>query len=222
MGVSLGGSGQYLRRTANLPTSTAFTIAGWVKIRSVRSSAYQYFFNLESALSSATKYEDTGYNNTGGMEVESDVNTGAVTSPPTATWLFVYLKCSGTGAGNLESGWMGNTDTNFTIGSATGSSFTTVLLQLGNDSYDEWCNVDLRAIRVWNVALTDAELKAEKASTTLVKTANINAFWDLPSTSNYTDSSGNGRDLTVGGSLTTSVDDPPIYTQNINIAWWTA
>lgn len=43
MGVLLNGSGQYLQRTANLPTSTAWTLAGWVKLGSGPNSGIEWY-----------------------------------------------------------------------------------------------------------------------------------------------------------------------------------
>lgn len=215
MGVRLGGTGQLLKRTANLPTSTSFCIAGWVKIRSLRATAYQYFFALENT--AATSYHDLGYNNAASPPLQINRSTSPfyynyASNPPLNTWLYIYIMCSGTGANLYSSGFKQHSDVNFTTVVGTGLSFATNQLTLGNDVVDEWCNVDLRGIRVWDVALTDAELKAEALSTKLVKSANINGAWDLPSTADVTDSSGNGRNLTVGGTLANSDDEPVIYT----------
>ena len=219
MGVSLGASGMYLSRTASLPSSTAWTVAGWVKIRSIISGPFQYFFDLES--SGEANYQLIGYNESGNCVVEGTVSETIITpAPASGTWLFFYLRCFGTGGAQLEGGYAQASATAFSYSAYNGELFTAASFMIGNDLGAEYSNIDVRGIRLWNTSVSQANLLLEMASTSLVNSTSINAFWDLPSAGNYNDSSGNGHTLTVGGSPTTSADDPSIYAQNINIAWW--
>lgn len=82
---------------------------------------------------------------------------------------------------------------------------------IGTDGFgSNWMNASIAAVKVWTAALTAAELLAEMPYYSPVRTSNLWAnytFYNGPQTN---DESGNGRTLTVGGTLTTDTAGPPI------------
>lgn len=68
---------------------------------------------------------------------------------------------------------------------------------------------DVAYWRVWSAALSPAELTAERASPTPVRTADLWAHWPLTVHTDLTDASGNGRHLSATGTLETA-SNPPV------------
>ena len=158
MAVRVNASGEYLRRTANLPSSTAFTMCGWAKMTR-RTSQYQYW-GLENATSSSTSYLLIGYPNSGAFEISSSASNGAFASSPTdEKWFFWAISNQGTGASDFKGYWRHYDDTSWKTATAQGVSFTAALMQLGNDSYDEYCNIAFDNTMVFSTALTQAQLE---------------------------------------------------------------
>jgi Concanavalin A-like lectin/glucanases superfamily len=82
-------------------------------------------------------------------------------------------------------------------------------MYLGTDDGGAWLNGRLTAVKMWSAALTAAEILAESRMYVPTRQANLWAFWPLRTAAETQDFSGNGRALTVGGTLTTE-DGPPI------------
>ena len=68
-------------------------------------------------------------------------------------------------------------------------------------------DISLAKARLWASVLDDAEIAAEYASATPVK-ASPWATWPLAVHTDITDDSGNGRNLTSGGTISTNADNP--------------
>lgn len=69
-----------------------------------------------------------------------------------------------------------------------------------------WLNGRVAALKVWSVALTDAEIDAEFTQAAPVKTAGLNRYHPLVSDLN--DASGNGYHLTAGSTAISYVSGP--------------
>ena len=204
MAVSLGGTGQYLRRTASLPPATAWTLAGWFRVRSVRAAQFQYFIDLDDG----NAYAVVGYEAAGGWDFGTSAGAGSMSGPTTNAWTFIACTLAGAGAGNFKV-YHGAAGAALTVGSSAGASFTPTGMYIGNDFVDEWCNVDIAHVRVWDAVLTQAELEAERYTARPARFANLHLWSPLWSPSDVADYSGNGRNWTVGGTLAT-VDGPPV------------
>lgn len=212
MSVRTFGTGEYLKRTANLPTSTAFTFCGWSKMTRITGAGSFQYWGVENADATSSAYLLLGYPETGNFEVSTSGTGGAVSfasNPTDETWFFWALTCSGTGVGSLNGYWAYVTDTTFKTAAARGASFTTARVTLGNDSYDEWMNASYFAVKLYDAVLTSTELWQEMQTVRPVRTANLNIWsplWDINDEKDY---SGNGRDWTSSGTLS-SEDNPPI------------
>lgn len=211
MAVRINASGESLKRTANLPSPQAFTICGWAKLTK-RASQFQYFAGLETPTSSSTDWVLIGFNDSGGFEISQKGETGSLSSAPSdETWFFFAIASD---SSSLIGRWCVKADTSFGAGhtaSVGDVTFTPAHLMLGNDSWDEYCNVALAYVKVYDVKLTDAQLLAEKDSATPVKTSDLRAYWPLEAHTDLADYSGNGYSLTGSGTLSTE-DGPPNLT----------
>lgn len=97
--------------------------------------------------------------------------------------------------------------------SGTGGSFTAGTTHtIGGHpaSSPEWFNGRIAHVRVWAAALSQAEVVAEWASATPVKTSGLWAAWPLDGAADLADDSGNSRTLTAGSTSVTTEDGPPV------------
>lgn len=200
-----------LRRTASLPSATAFTTAFWFY-----STADPAPWGAACALEGATGSATNGYyiiaNGSLRYLAWWDGGGGFQTlalTVPNNTWTFLALTCSGTASGNLSAHY-GTGSTLTTVNSNTGlGGFTPALLCFGNDSYGEYWTGRYAAIRVWDRALTATELEREMQATLPMNYTNIHAIWPSFQHTQLEDWSGNTKSLTANGTLS-SADGPPI------------
>ena len=208
MAVRTNGSGDYIRRTASLPSSTAITVAVWCKLAQIRSSSYQYW-GLESGTSSAADYSLTGFNNAGGMEITENDSSATFSSAPTSGNWFFWAFTMGSGANTFHGYWGYPTTATLVTCTASDNPMTPGALTIGNDSYDEWMDATWAHVKVWDAILSAAELEQERWTIRPQRLSNLHLWSPLWSTSDLNDYSGNGRNWTGGGTLATE-DGPPL------------
>ena len=196
---ALSASGDRLARTTGtLPTSSAMTVAGWVR-RTADTNTF-------SAIALALGADGYAYIGTAsdGTTLEFISTGGSITSTelPANEWVYVAM----TRTASVSSLYRGteaaqatlvNTDTWATVG----NDFSLYLLN--NDTQTQEFQGDAAFFRVWDTDLTLTELRAEQYSATPVKTANLIA--DLPLQNASTpgdDQSAVNEDFTVIGTLT--------------------
>jgi hypothetical protein len=210
MSIRTNGSGENIKRTTNLPTSTAFSLMGWSKVTVL--SGWQYI-GLENNDVNASAWLLIGFNDSGGFEISTSYGGGAAGSfasqPSDETWFFWAITNQGTAAGDFKGYWASLSATSFVTTTARGVNFTSARLSLGNDSYDEWIDMSFSYVKVYSAALTSAELWQEMQAVRPIRTANLNIFSPLWNTSDVNDYSGNGYNWSINGTLG-SEDNPPI------------
>lgn len=218
MAVRIDASGKYLSRTASLPAIGAFTLCGWFNVSADRGSVDQPLMAICRAATADVylTWETNDAANTfavGSYTGTSDNAGNFASRPATGTWFFAYLRCLGTGAGNLQGGWRRATDAAFvqaTTALGTGASFTGATLQLGAWVFSGgWCNCTVDDFKVFGSALSDAQLLALMARREPTQAPNAwnSLFGTL--TDAVKDLSGNGFDLTATGSPSV-VDGAPL------------
>lgn len=212
MALRTNASGEVVARTAALPSPTAFTICSWANLAQ-RLGQWQYLFFLEDAAVTPTAYLGMGYRaDDDTLEITNSIG-GQVSfgsKPTDATWFFWALACSGTGGGSLVGYWRSPTGS-FVTASSVGASFTPARLALLNNGYDEWVDGRLAGVRVWDAALTQAELELEMWSLRAVRRANLHIespFVEGVLADNDKDFSGNGKDWTRTGTLAVEKGPP--------------
>lgn len=206
MAVRANATGESLSSTTSLPTSTAFTICGWSK-GTKRAGVFNYMVSLESASTSAASYMLLGWNSSGVFEISSSSGASSFSATPADETLFFWaITCGGTGASDFKGYWNYENGTTFNTASATGISFTTAFMALGNNSYNEWSNVSFCSAKVFGAALTEAELWAERAVMYPYRTTNVNRWTPLWDINDVRDYSGNLRHWTANGTLSTETN----------------
>ena len=208
MAVGFNGSGDIAYRSANLPSNQTFTISGWVKARSTPGD-YAYFFGLENAGSDASGYAQVGYIPGTGWCAAGDGGAAGAFSPQPSinTWYYVFIR-STTTANQITAGYVSANGATFTKANGLTSSWSSVLLGICNDSWDEILDGVAAYVRVWGAELSDAELLLERDSANAVRSTNLIGDWPLANNTDNGDDSGNGYNLTFEGTLTTESDPP--------------
>jgi hypothetical protein len=205
--VRFDASGDELVRTTNLPPITSFTMMGWFKLAS-DSHAYQTMLGLTHATSSDAYLLMTCCGN-GAPQLSVWTGAQFVLGPNLAlnTWYHVALVVSGSGPGQVKAYLNGTLA--FT---ADGNpNVPSQRFSIGNDSHVEWMDGSAAAVKLYDAALTQSEIAAEMAVATPVRTTSLNAWYLLQSAATAAvDTSGNGRTMTVAGSLTTDAAGPPV------------
>lgn len=124
------------------------------------------------------------------------------------TWAHICITRSAGGAYTLYKD--GASILTFTEGTA----LVGTCVEFGADSqigFTEWVDGEFRGGRAWTVELTSGEVAAEKASATVVKTANLFADWDMATAAAAgTDRNGSAAPLTAAN-LSDGASDPSIY-----------
>ena len=139
---------------------------------------------------------------TGGGSVSNATNMAV------GAWRKIAISCSGTTGKSYVATVGGGTEADSgTVGVGTPDGLT-----LGGrapaDSSEPF-NGRLAYVRVWTAELTQVQIEAEWASTTPVVTANLWANWPLTDSTDLTDHSGGGRNLTAGTTAVSTEADPP-------------
>ena len=214
MAISFGGTGQYLKRTTNLPPATAWTLAGWFRVRSVRAAQFQYFIDLDDG----NNYAVIGYNANGDWDIGT--SGGAATNPTGPalnTWTYIACTLAGAGAGNFKVYHATPAASAFTMATSAGASFTPTAMYVGNDFVDEYLGgIDIANVMVYSAVLTEYELWRQMRSARPVRWQNLNLWSPLRTLADVGDYSGNGNHWSVGGTLA-GVDGPPLAWQR---AWF--
>jgi len=202
MAVRLDAAADRLSYSAAAPPAT-ITITAWVYL-AVDRNDYSAIARLwTGAFGTVGSWETDSDGTSGPWYFTGGGSIGNSTGFVVGEWRRVALTRTGstgqllvatsTGATEVDSG---------TVGTAIPAGITLG----GRDTSDntEWFNGRLAYVRVWSSVLTQAEIEAEWASVTPVKTSELWANWPLSDASDLTDTVA-ARTLAVasGGSLTT-------------------
>lgn len=196
--------------TASSPPSpaTACTITAWAYV-AVDRDDFSTFARLHSGattvLTWATSSDGTSGPNyfTGGGTVTN------ATGFAVGAWRKIAITCSGTTANSYIATPTGTTE----VDSGTVSASAPTGITLGGRSptdATEWFNGRLAYVRVWSAVLAQTEIETEWASTTPVRTSGLWADWPLTDSTDLTDHSGNGHNLTAGSTAVSTEADPPL------------
>lgn len=208
MAVRFDAVGDELNRTANISSNTAFTYMMWTVLdNDAGTGTYQpYVFGLSAdttqgyscgLLSDVFRIEVYE----GGVAVRNGVASGR---PALGTPACIFLRCSGVGAGLLTGGYRTPAQNAFTTASATLGTLSAVTQVFYAGLFGAfWQDGRKWNVKVWDRALSDAELSAESYFERVMYPASLNLHWPLPNAGDTADRSGNGRNPTVVGTLTT-------------------
>lgn len=201
--------------TASAPPNpaTAFTVTFWARLRVDRDD-FSTMMRLHSSSGGSTTVNiTTGSSGTTPIVVSPGNSGGIIGTDALAvdTWRMLAVTVAGTGAsdGKIYTKVIAGS-TNVVTGQVTGGSTPDGITLFGRSAGDstEWFNGGLAYVRVWSAVLSQAEIEAEWASATIVRTSGVWANW--PMLTNINDISGNGRNLTAGSTALSTEDDPPL------------
>jgi hypothetical protein len=187
-----------------------FTITAWAWV-SVDTDANSTFARLHASSGGSTIATwATGSDGlsgpnyfTGGGSVSNSTNMAV------GAWRKIAISCSGTTGKSYVNTIGGTTE----VDSGTVSVGTPDGITLGGRSpadSSEPFNGRLAYVRVWTTELTQTQIEAEWASSTPVITSGLWASWPLIDSTDLTDHSGNGRNLSAGTTAVSTEADPPL------------
>lgn len=208
MAVRLDAAADRLSYSAAAPPAV-FTITGWVYL-SVDRDDYSAIGRLwTGALSTVVTWSTDGDGTSGPWAYTGGGSIGSSTGLAVGEWRRVAITRTGSSGQILTATPTGSTEVDSgAVGTATPAGITLG----GRDTGDpnEWLNGRLAYVRIWDSVLSQAEIEAEWASATPVRTSGLWADWPLSSATDLTDTVA-GRTLAVasGGSLTTE-DGPDL------------
>lgn len=210
MATGPSATASYLRRTANLPTSTSFTVCGWCKWVGQGSATAYILFGLESATTSAGSgiyLEYVPANFDLGLLTSASYPTRFIfpRSPQLGDSFFWAVTGRGTGATDIRAYWWLQGASTPQITTITGISFTTANLILGSESYGNWGNFRFANIKVFDVPLEPENIWAEVNSPLPIRRAGLNS-WSPFASSAFLGDYANGRTWSSAGTITDSAD----------------
>lgn len=202
--VRFDAAADQLTRTTGLPPIASFSILGWFRLASIIAFACPFSYGsnasthyYEPFLNSAAKLEFyNGLSNVVGTRVLS-----------TLTWYHLALTVAGTGAGQALAYLDGTLELTHAGDPTTTGAIMAIATSAG-DLADDFPG-RIAGVKVYSVALSAAEVRAEMRSPVPVRWRNLNAWYPLAHHSiARQDFSGQKNHLTVGGTLTTEAGPP--------------
>ena len=196
---------------SGLPTFTSYTVTFWEQVVNDSAGTNRMSYLLQNATYGASHKVARA-----GDDVDRLYNESAAASlsanATTAEWVMWAITCSGTGAGNLiVRAWAASdADGAYLSASLTGMVPTggVSFWGIGSNQFNEFRDARYCFVKVWNAALSLAELQAERAQGSPVRTSSLNRYHRLQTNTDNSDGSGNGRTASLAGSLTTEGTEP--------------
>lgn len=209
MAVRFDASGDRLYTTANPPAANAYTLCGWAVLASDINTTGAVCA-VENGLTSAgeTQCIATDSDGTTIRLFGDGAFSAAGFTPGLGVPFFFAMVATGTGASGLNAYLRTASQNSFATLTRNGNIFTPSHVFIGNDSYAEYWPGDAWNVKQWNRALSAEELLIESFYARPMFPASLNFWWPLHNASDTADRSGNGRNPTVGGTLTTQ--DGPV------------
>ena len=205
MAIRIDAAGDSAYRSTALPSAQNFTIAAWIYLHTDRTGEYRYFLGIEDSLSNASSWKLIGWTNGNAFQVSETSGTGNFGSAPgTGAWFYAAI----TGDADSITGYWINQAGTVQTATVSAASFTASAMIFGNDSWDEWIDCSVAYLKIWDAALSQAEIEAERLVVQPARTANLHAAYLFQSGQLTTDSSGNGKTLSTTGTITYSADPP--------------
>lgn len=217
MAVRFDAASDRVTWTGTAPTpSSGFTVTFWAYV-SVDRDDFSTMLRLHASSGATTNLNVAM--DSGGVLPCVFTAGGTATGPQAltvASWARVAVSVNGTactiyvalGTAGATQSQSGSVGANAAVSPNSGY---TLAGRAASDS-SEWFNGRLAYMRLWSTVLTQAEIEAEWASTTPVRTSLLFAAYPMPDASDLLDHSGNSRHLTAGSTAVTTEDGPALTT----------
>lgn len=211
MAIGITAAANRWRRTANAPPNSSMTHMVDFVVLSDRGAAVDQPL-IFGAIATYTESYGITYESAslGGAMRLSYVDGGVATSvsfpsrPDTGRPFCLYLRCSGTGAGQYTGGWCYPGGPWVTASSTLAATVDqAVRIEYGSLASTFYSDCLLQNIKVWDRALTDAELLAERDSAEPVSALDyLNFYAPSNSPNDPIDRGWHGRDIERTGTFT--------------------
>lgn len=205
MSIRADTAGEYLSRTTSLPSASAFTACGWF-IRRVDPNSFKSVVSLDNGgakwiILQTGSTGDTLIVSTSGAD-SSDIISSIVNDE----WIFWAV----TSDGGTVNGFAARPgDINLSTASITVGAFTPSRLTILTDFANGLLSASVAHLKMYDAVLTQTELEAEMRQIPPKRFGGLHLWNPFLSSSNVKDYSGNGRDWTTNGTLSTE-DNPPV------------
>ena len=205
MSVGLNADTDLIGITANLPDDQNFTAAGWSYVVSDSGAVSQpIVWLIDGSVSGSAIFWDASDD----VMYVLDLVTGSAASaaafasrPATGAWFAWYLRCSGTGANQLEAGWRAEGSSAWVTATATHADTTPAFFLLGPITGAPIV-ARFGAAKVWDAVLTDQEIYANTQFVRAIRRTNLRYEWPLASATDTRDLSGNGYSPSITSGTT--------------------
>ena len=213
MSVRFDAASDRLLRTSDLPSyNSAYTFDAWVYLVGTTGNA-QTILGIDTNVDGAN--EDSLYIATGGGALSLFVATASATTDingsanvTVGAWHHVaVVRESATSLKAYLDGTLVATNTRNVGGRSTAPTRMEIGGSYTANSYR--FNGRVANVRIWTVALTATQVAEQSALYTPSITTGLHLWTPLPGHTDLADDSGNGRNWTAGGTLTTE-GDPPV------------
>jgi hypothetical protein len=205
---------------ASAPAAGPITVCTWAKLVTQGTSTLDTIVRWDASGTTSLIMSLRGASGLTPGIYSAASTTGVLASSDVTLGTWVFIAGTRDGSSNAQIFWGTNPASLSKVTGTVNTSGTPSSVNLfGRSTSDatDWFNGSLAHFRVWTTVLTDAEVAAEGASATLVKTASAWSAWEFANAA-LTDSSGNSRNLTAGSTGLTADADPlasapfvPIY-----------
>uniref|UniRef100_UPI003F4924A2 LamG-like jellyroll fold domain-containing protein n=1 Tax=Nonomuraea sp. CA-251285 TaxID=3240002 RepID=UPI003F4924A2 len=222
MAVRINATNEYYEASLSLGVLTQMCVSCWFKISTDRNTYSTPWCVDNFVTTSSVRGIQTGTN---GTTVEPFYHNGPLTGTKAAltvgTWYYLAYNVNGNNGNWRYRADGGGTVTATSFTGASGT-FTASRLRLGESTWGgEWLNGCIAAVKIWTGNLSAAEMDAEAATYTPIKTAGLVAWYPFHNGPDTTDYSGNGHTL-VGGSGTSQEAGPndPVFALATDFQGW--
>jgi hypothetical protein len=204
-----GSTSWYTRPAFGFPAATDFTVTFWLKLMGDRNT-----YSTCVGLRDGSPYAHFGFGSTGdllGRDLWSGgSNTGFVV--PIGRWIYFANTVTVAGTNGLMF-WVENemaTANGYGQGTLWNFIGPTADFYIGNDSFNDYFDGSIAAVKIWSSVLTVEELQAEQFSSNPVRTANLFAYYPFNGGPSLLDSGPSSKSLTANGTPTLDTYGPPV------------
>ncbi len=204
--VRFDGPGDELVRTTSLPPVTSFTMMGWFRFQG-DTTTYSTFMALgHSSNSNAYNLLRCCGNGWRALWVWNGANIVRVGTLVQDQWYHLAVTVSGSGPGQVKTYVNGT----LALTSDGNPNIPAARLSIGNDSHGEWLDGSAADVKVYDAALSAAEVAQEMQQFAPARTANLNGFYPMQAAATAgADASGLGHSFTATGTLA-DASGPPV------------
>jgi len=196
--------------------NSPYTVCMWFKPENAGLNLFQYFlYTYDSNFGStydSLAHADSGSGTSSNFEIEtskpgSSAGKNGTTVLSNNVWYHVaFRRTSVTTVQGLLNGVQEMTDSTVDVTARTNDD---TMLLFGDNTHVGSLLGSITQFRIWTTNLSDPEIKTEMMSPFTVRYTSLWGDYPLKFNDDFTDYSGNGRHLTLHGTLGQGINDPP-------------